>query len=208
MIEHTSLSNALAFGETPYIIMVSLLFEIVFYYTVGLFGSFKKFANFFIFFTLNLATYSFFGQAFICLVADIPTSGALVGALIGYNIFFSGYIVKPRYFRGPFQLGLWTAPGRFTYEGIVTTQFEGVDLPVLATPGSPYFFSLNCQNKTMEELIESPCEGTMESYVEFFFGGKFSIDNYYLDVFALVGYVVLARILIWFSLKKFNYVNT
>lgn len=208
MIGHTSLSNALGLGETPYIIMVSLFFGVVYYFTVGLFGTFEKFAKFFIFFTLNIGTYSFFGQAFICLVADIPTSGALVGALIGYNIFFSGYIVKPKYFRGPFQLGLWTAPGRFTFEGIAMTQFEGIDAPVLASTGSPYFFYLGCLNRTAEELVEDPCTGTMESYVEFFFGGKFSIDNFYLDVFALVGYVILARLLTWFSLKKFNYVNT
>jgi len=205
MIGHTSLSWALCLGEIPYVIMVSLLFEIVFYYTVGLFGGFGKFAKFFLFFTLNVATYSFFGQAFICLVADIPTSGALVGALIGYNIFFSGFIVKPKYFKGPFQLGLWTAPGRFTFEGIAMTQFEGIDDPVLATPQSPYFFYLECNNRTD---VEAPCFGPMENYVQFFFGDKFSVDNFYLDLFALVGYVVLARLLIWFSLKKFNYVNT
>ena len=208
MIEHSSLSNALSLGEAPYIIMVSLLFGIVFYFTVGLFGSVKKFGNFFIFFTLNVATYSFFGQAFICMVPDIPTSGALVGALIGYNIFFSGYIVKPGYFRGPFQLGLWTAPGRFVFEGIATTQFEDIDLPVQASTESPYFFYLNCQNRTAEELIDNPCVGTMESYVNFFFGSKFTIDHYYMDLFVLVGYVVLARLLVWWSLKRFNYVNT
>lgn len=204
MIGHTSLSIALAAGETPYILLVSLLFGVVYYFTVGLFHTAEKFFFFWLFFTLNVAIYSFFGQAFICLVADIPTSGALVGALIGYNVFFSGYIVKPVYFRGPFQLGLWTAPGRFAYEGITMTQFQDNTDPVVAEPLSPFYYHLNCQNRTSNE----PCSGTIEEYVQFFFGSKYSIDNFWLDVFALVGYVILSRILIWFSLKRFNYVNT
>lgn len=120
----------------------------MFYFTVGLFQTAEKFRYFWLFFTLNVAIYAFFGQAFICFVPDVPTSGALVGALIGYNIFFSGYIVKPPYFRGPFQLGLWTAPGRFAFGGIVTTQFDGVMDPVQATQGSPFFFHLQCGNVT------------------------------------------------------------
>lgn len=202
MIEHTSLSWALAVGEIPYIVMISLLFGVVYYFTVGLFGSARKFFLFWVFFTLNITIYVFFGQAFICMVPDVPTSGALVGALIGYNIFFSGYIVKPRYFRGPFQLGLWTAPGRFAFEGIAMTQFEGITAPVEAVPQSPFWFSLKCANESQ------PCFGTMDEYVTFFFGGNFSIDNFWMDVSVLIGYVVLARILIWYSLKRFNYVNT
>lgn len=202
MLEHNSLSIALAIGEGPYILAVSLLFGVVFYFTVGLFHTAEKFFYFYLFFTLNVAIYSFFGQAFICLVADIPTSGALVGALIGYNVFFSGYIVKPQYFTGPFQLGLWTAPGRFAFEGIAMTQFDGITVPVVAEYRSPFFFNLNCTER------EEVCSGPMDEYVSFYFGSKFSLENYWMDVFVLIGYVFLARLLIWYSLKKFNYVNT
>ena len=202
MIEHNSLSWALSVGEVPYILMVSLLFAVVYYFTVGLFTSPKQFWYFYLFFTLNVAIYAFFGQAFICLVPDVPTSGALVGALIGYNVFFSGYIVKPQYFTGPFQLGFWTAPGRFAYEGIVSTQFRELRIPVLADPYSPFYFSLNCT------LVDEPCVGTIDAYSEFVFGGRFTIDNFWLDVSVLLGYVVLARLLTWYALKRFNYVNT
>ena len=202
MLEHNSLSWALSVGEVPYILMVSLLFGVVYYFTVGLFTSAKQFWYFYLFFTLNVAIYAFFGQAFICVVSDVPTSGALVGALIGYNVFFSGYIVKPQYFVGPFQLGFWTAPGRFAYEGIVSTQFRNLKIPVIADPNSPFFFSLNCTS------TDEPCVGTIDEYSEFAFGGRFTIDNFWLDVGALLGYVVLARLLTWYALKRFNYVNT
>jgi ABC-type transport system involved in multi-copper enzyme maturation permease subunit len=203
MLEHHSLSWALLVGETPYICLTALLFSAVYYGTTGLFNSFSKFGEFWVFFVLNLCTYTYFGQAFICLVKDVPTAGALVGALIGYNVFFSGLIVKPQQFSGPFQLGLWTAPGRFSFEGIAMSQFAGINTPVVTTANSPYYFYLGCGDD-----VDQECLGTIDNYVQFFFGGKFSKDKFWLDIGVLLGYLVLARLLTWFALKKFNYVNT
>lgn len=203
MLGHNSISGALMVAESPYILLVSFLFSVVYYLTVGLFNSGQKFFIFWVFFVLNVAIYSYFGQAFICLVKDIPTAGALVGALIGYNVFFSGLIVKPQYFEGPFQLGFWTAPGRFALEGITMNQFVGITQNVTAQPQSPFYFFLGCSG------VDKICQGSVEEYVvEYYFGGKFTPENFWLDVGALLGYLVLARLLTWFALKKFNYVNT
>jgi ABC-type multidrug transport system permease subunit len=172
MLTYRSVYPALAAGETPYLCFISLLFGIVYYATVGLFSpsqSVGTFGMFWVFFTLNVAIYSYFGQAFICLVRDIPTSGALVGALVGYNIFFSGFVVNPQNFVGPFQLGLWTAPGRFAYEGLVMSQLHGVEAPVSAEYQSPYYFSLNCTGGA-----DVPCVGNVTGYVQFTFGDKFT----------------------------------
>lgn len=158
------------------------------------------------FFTLNVAIYAYFGQAFICLVKDIPTAGALVGALIGYNVFFSGLIVKPQYFVGPFQLGFWTAPGRFAFEGLAVSQFDDITVPVEAEPGSPFFYALNCTNATI--IADGSCRGDMNDYVGFYFGGKFTPDHFWIDVGALLGYLVLSRILSYWALYKFNYSNS
>jgi hypothetical protein len=206
MLGHNSLSWALLVGETPYICLTAVLFCAVYYGTVGLFSSKAKFGEFWVFFALSICTYTYFGQAFICLVKDVPTAGALVGALIGYNVFFSGLIVRPQQFSGPFQLGLWTAPGRFAFEGIAMSQFAGINDPVVAQPLSPYYFYLGCGDNL--DNINPDCVGTIDSYVQFFFGGKFSQDNFWLDLGVLLGYLVLARLLTWFALKKFNYVNT
>ncbi len=134
MLQHNSLAWSLQVGETVYLCLIALLFAVVYYVTVGLFQNVAKFGLFWVFTILNIATYTYFGQAFICLVKDVPTAGALMGALIGYNVFFSGLIVKPQYFSGPFQLGLWTAPGRFAFEGIAMTQFSDLDILVIAEP--------------------------------------------------------------------------
>lgn len=91
MISHNSLSWSLQVGETIYLCLIAVLFGAVYYLTVGLFGgTIGKFGIFWAFTILNLANYTYFGQAFICLVKDVPTAGALMGALIGYNVFFSG----------------------------------------------------------------------------------------------------------------------
>jgi len=213
MLEHNSVSFALSLGETPYICLVSVLFGAVYYATVGLFSGATSFGLFWVFFTLNIACYSYFGQAFICLVRDIPTSMALVGALIGYNVFFSGLIVKPQYFGSVFQLGLWTAPGRFAFEGLVMSQFSGVQREVVAQINSPYYFFLGCQpfqgNSTSVVPEDFPeCAGTFDDYVNFYFGGIFKKENFWLDLGVLLGYMTLARALTWFSLRKFNYTNT
>lgn len=205
MLDHNPIAWSLMVAETPYLCLISLLFGSIYYLTVGLFNDPEKFIIFWVFFALNVAIYSYFGQAFICLVKDIPTAGALVGTLVGYNIFFSGLIVKPQYFVGPFQLGFWTAPGRFAFEGITMNQFAGITQIVEAQPFSPFFFFLGCGNHSITE----PCEGTMEVYViDYYFGGRFKPENFWMDAGCLLGYLFLARFLTWFALKKFNYVNT
>jgi hypothetical protein len=206
MLGHNSLAWALQVGETPYICLTAVLFCATYYGVIGLFSSLSKFGEFWVFFVLSLCTYTYFGQAFICLVKDVPTAGALVGALIGYNVFFSGLIVRPQQFSGPFQLGLWTAPGRFAFEGIAMSQFAGINTAVVPQPFSPYYFYLGCGDNF--DTVNTQCTGTMDSYVQFFFGGKFSENNFWLDLGVLLGYLVLARLLTWFALKKFNYVNT
>ena len=160
--------------------------------------------SFFMYFALNIGTYTYFGQAFICLVKDIPTAGALVGALIGYNVFFSGLVVRPQYFSGPFQLGYWSAPGRFAFEGIVTSQFKDLDYTVVAEPFTPWWFDIGCNEAEPGEA----CTGSIEEYVDFFFGGRFKDRYQPLDIGVLVFCLLLARLMLWAALWKFNYVNT
>ena len=83
MLDHNSVAIAVTLGELPYIVIISAVFSSVYYSLVGLFGTVNKWLWFFLFFGLNIASYTYFGQAFICMVRDVNTAGALVGALIG-----------------------------------------------------------------------------------------------------------------------------
>jgi hypothetical protein len=102
------------------------------------------------------------------------------------------------------QLGYWTAPGRFALEGLVTTQFYEDDTPVMAQYASPYWFHINCTIDTLPE----DCQGTISDYVDFLFGGRFTLDNFWIDVGVLLFYMILAKGVQEFALYYFNYVNT
>jgi hypothetical protein len=213
MIGHSAVCFAVTLGEVPFMLLISIFFTVVYYAVTGLFLTPVKWFGFFGFYVLNIANYVYFGQAFICLVKDIPTAGALVGALIGYNVFFSGFIVKPQYFAGPFQLGYWTAPGRFAFEGMVVTQFSELDYEVQANYLSPFYFALNCTlNTTKIDCYNLDgccgCCGSIDEYVNFYFGGRFIPGHKWLCVGILTFCLLLARLLLFVSLGNLNYVNT
>lgn len=138
MLTHNSVTVAISIGELPYIVLMSFIFAVVYYLTVHLFFTANQFVAFFGYTALNVAVYVYFGQSFIALVKDESTAAALVGALIGFNVFFSGFIVKPQYITGIMAGGFWMSPGRYAYEGMIITQFIDLDYGVLADPGSQF----------------------------------------------------------------------
>jgi len=48
----------------------------------------------------------------------------------------------------------------------------------------------------------------MSEYVDFYFGGRFKEENFWLDVGVLLAYLFAARALCYFALYKFNYTNS
>lgn len=141
----------------------------------------------------------------MCLVRDEKTVGALQGVWIGLNLFYAGFVVLPQNFFSFFQLGIWINASRYALEGIVFTQFRGLDKPVAAAPGTPFWFSLGC---TWETIDTCDNISTMEQFAYHFFGTYFSGSHRGLDVGILFLWVFLALFGTWFALKKFNYVNT
>jgi len=64
MLTHRSVSIALMIGETPYLVLISVLYGVVYYATVGLFSGASKFGLFWVFFTLNVSLGSLPKQEF------------------------------------------------------------------------------------------------------------------------------------------------
>jgi ABC-type multidrug transport system permease subunit len=210
MLESTSLTLGFGVAEKPFLIGVSTLFVTVFYFTLGLALNLRKFFAFWGFFTFNIAIYSYFGQAFMCLVPGMATAQILCSVFIGINNFFSGLIVRPQYLNGFWALPFWITPGHYVYEGLVTTQYYEDTTPVYATPLSPFFHFLNCTLDSTEEGVhtETQCVGTTEQYVYSFFGEEFQYDHIYYDAMALGAFLVAARLLTYWALKRFNYAAT
>ena len=167
MIGHNSVFVGMVVAEIPYLLLMSVLYVLVYCWTVRCLGEtvaagsefhfthlillaqqssiFTTAGNFFyfvLFFFLHTASYSFFAQCFMCLVKDEKTVGALQGVWIGLNLFYGGFVVLPQNFFSFFIVGIWINATRYAYEGIIFTQFQDVSARVVATPLSPYFFYL------------------------------------------------------------------
>lgn len=160
------------------------------------------------FFTFNLAIYSYFGQAFMCLVPAMGTAQILCSVFIGLNNFFSGLIVRPQFMDGVFQFTYWITPGHYVYEGLILAQFWGDDRPVVASEGSEFYDFLGCED--LDSTNDDPageCIGDVTQYVWVFFGGKFNFENELQDIAVLSFFLVLARVCTFFALKRFQYTN-
>ena len=149
-----------------------------------------------------MAIYSYFGQAFMCLVPSMTTAQILASVFIGLNNFFSGLIVRPQFLTGFFQVTYWITPGHFVYEGLVLAQFHEDERPVIATSESDYFEFLGCNSTSTN------CTGTVAEFVEVFFGGRFRAEHELQNLLVLALFLVTARVMTFFALKSFHYTNT
>lgn len=75
---------------------------------------------------------------------------------------------------------------------------------VLAAPGSS-FYADQCGD---DWPADEPCIGTIDAYINVFFGGRFDRSHLWYDIMALAIYLVAARLMTFFALKKFNYTGS
>ena len=87
------------------------------------------------------------------------------------------------------------------FEGIFMSQYNGDETPITATPGSPFFTYLSCNNTVPE------CEGTAEQWIESSFP-DFSVDNIKWDFLYLVGVILASRFITFVALTTLNYKAT
>jgi hypothetical protein len=156
------------------------------------------------FFTFNLALYSYFGQAFVCFFKPMATAQILASVFIGLNNFFSGLIVRPQFMVGLFAITYWITPGHFVYEGMITSLYSGDDRAVIADSGSDFYNYLNCAalNTTVA------CEGTVNDYMDSFFGGKFQKSHSAQNLIILGAMLVCARGMTYLALHYINFSAT
>jgi hypothetical protein len=154
------------------------------------------------FFTFNFAIYSYFGQAFVCLVKPMPTAIILSSVFIGLNNFFAGLIVRPQLMVGGFYaLPYYICPGHYVYEGMVNSLFNDDDRTVVADEGTEFydFLQITC--------AEEECtEGTVDQYIDVFFGGEFSGSSVIRNNTIILGFIlVVTRVLTFVCLKYIRF---
>jgi len=134
----------------------------------------------------------------------MPTAQILCTVFIGFNNIFSGLIIRPQFLGNIFAFSYWLTPGHYVFEGLILSQYSNDQRIVNASIGSEFYTWLGCDQSDPEKS----CEGTVEQYVWVFFGGNFNEGNIYLDVLVLALFLVLARVVTFFALRKFQYTNT
>ena len=75
--------------------------------------------------------------------------------------------MRPQFLESIFQVSALITPGSYVYEGMIVSLFTDDLRTVIADEGSEFFVDLGCEPGTPE----GECTGTVEQFVESFFGG-------------------------------------
>jgi len=225
MYDSSVIARALTLAEIPFIFMAATIFMVLFYFIMGVshvFVSFvlvsvpycgadslslfqfandaKKFFLFFMFFTFNLATYTFTGQMATSLLRDAATAQVVGGLVISMTVLFSGILLRPDQIPSFWIFAYWMFPGHYVFEGIIMSQYENDDTPILASPGTAFYTSLKCASDQI-------CEGTAEEWVASSFP-DWNVDNVPWNALYLIGVIIVTRVVTFWALTSLNYRST
>lgn len=203
MIGSGSLAWALGSAEKGFILVTSTIFCVI--YLLVSFDSSERIVRgsvaFWGFFTFNIAIYSYFGQAFVCFFEPMATAQILASVFIGLNNFFSGLIVRPQYMTGLFAITYWITPGHYVYEGMITAMYSEDNRTVTADNGTDFYNYLDCGAVNATGV----CEGTVEEFMDSFFGGLFQKDHTVRNFIILGAYLIVARVVTFVALNYLNF---
>jgi hypothetical protein len=132
----------------------------------------------------------------------MPTAIILSSVFIGLNNFFAGLIVRPQLMVGGFYaLPYYICPGHYVYEGMVSALFNDDDRIVNADEGTEFYDFLKCPFANGD-----PCQGTVDQYIDSFFGGEFSGDHVIRNNTIILGFIlVVTRVLTYVCLKYIRF---
>lgn len=205
MYDSAAIGWALGSAEKLFIVLATTIFTVVFLSVAGMTKSLRGLFGFWGFFTFNFAIYSYFGQAFVCLVENPATALILSSVFIGLNNFFAGLIVRPQLLVGSFfAFPFYITPGQYVYEGMVTSLYKGSPKIVTADVGGGFFEYLVDTGVCVPQQPE-PCQGTVSDFIDVFFGGVFTDDHISRNALILGGILILTRVLTFAGLKYIRY---
>jgi hypothetical protein len=132
----------------------------------------------------------------------MPTAIILSSVFIGLNNFFAGLIVRPQLMVGGFYaLPYYICPGHYVYEGMVVCLFQDDERIVRADNGTEFYDSRNCTSAD-----EEMCEGTVDDFIDSFFGGEFGGSNAIRNNAIILGFIlVVTRVLTFLCLKYIRF---
>ena len=136
----------------------------------------------------------------------MATAQILASVFIGLNNFFSGLIVRPQFMTGLFAITYWITPGHYVYEGMICSIFDGDTRTVVADYNTDFYNDLDCAGRNLTAAGE--CTGSVEDYMDSFYGGKFQKEHAIRNFLILGAYLFVARFVTFLALNNINFSTT
>ena len=204
-----TLINALLLAEVPYIVFTTVVFCTCFYFSLGFDPVFSKMIWFNIFFGMNMAMWTFLGQAFISLFQKLTTAQGYGGLLVSLSNLLAGVIIYPQDIPEKLMFFYWLIPSHYVVEGILMSQYDGDKTPILSTAGSPFYdyISAVCGNQccSISETGAHICTGIASDWVLVTFDGHFSIDHLWINFVYLIIVCSVSRVVTFLALVHLNH---
>jgi len=210
MYDHRAITLAFTLVELPFIILSSLVFCLLWYFTVGFAVEAGKFFLYWLFMTFSLGVFTFFGQGFMAIFRDSQTAQGFGSLFIGMSSIFGGILIRPQAIRSFWVWAYWTFPLHYILEGLFTSQFRDDTTPIIATLGTPFYdyvLKKNCPTGVQPDNLdlEYCTTGTAEEWIYVSFGRMWVPENIPYDILYLIGAVIVAKAMGVYGLKQKNY---
>jgi len=169
----------LAWGicEIPYLLVCTLVFSSIFYFLVGFEAVAGKFFLYYVYFFLYVTYATFLGQFLAAVLPNAQTASLVASALTSVYVLFTGFLIQPHLIPDGWLFLYYVNPMHYALEGIVVTQYRGMDDPVTV----------------FDESSGSTLTTTVEQFALSYFGGKYEYSNRYLDFGILLAFIICIR---------------
>lgn len=209
MYDHRAVNLAFTLVEVPFILLSSMVFCLLWYFTAGLAVNAAKFFLYFVFMTLSLGVFTFFGQGLMANFRDAQAAQGYGAVLQGMSTIFGGILIRPQDIKSFWIWAYWVFPLHYIMEGLLTSQYRDDQTPIVASLGSPFYYyvlSKNCPNMPPDQSPPVECiTGTAEDWVFTSFGGMWVPENIPYDVVYLICAIIASKAAALYGLKTRNY---
>jgi hypothetical protein len=159
---------------------------------------------------LSLGFFTFIGQSFMAVFRDTQTAQGFGTLLLSMSSVFAGILIRPQSIKSFWIWAYWILPLHYVLEGLLTSQFEGDQTPIIASYQSPFYdYAINKNCPGVDVDISSPLArcitGTAEEWIKVSFGSMWIPEHMKYDVLYLVGAIVLAKVLTIYGLRHKNF---
>lgn len=199
MYDSSAIVLAFTLAELPFLLAVTTFFSVIFYFILGFAMDAGKFFIFFAFVFMGVTTFTFLGQMLVATFRDSATAQGFGGLVVSFTSLFSGVLIRPEQIPNFWIFMYWITPGHYIFESLYTSQFSDDQSEIVASVGSPFYYSLGCSPDTT-----ATCSGTVSQWMAVNFA-DFSSDSTGWNALFLICFIVFVRLITFYSLTSIDH---